>query len=279
MALFLTVLILSYLYHGLGVTVGYHRLLSHRSFKVPLWLEYLIVSGGYLCLEGSPIFWVTAHRLHHRYSDHAGDPHSPRDGFWHAFFGWMLKAKAADTAAISKKLCPDVWRDSIYRWLDVGHTDARALLCIFFFVAFRALIFFTLGPTALFANLIASVVIFCAPCLVNSVCHLPDHGYQNFDARDNSRNVWWVGLLALGEGWHNNHHALPHSARHGLKPDELDVSWMMISVLKALGLASEVRMPQWKHLVINQTVLVDQTAVVEEPEVIRAKSMSHFSRN
>lgn len=253
MTLFITVLIVSYLYHGLGVTVGYHRLLSHRAFKVPLWLEYLIVSGGYFCLEGSPIFWVTAHRLHHRYSDLPGDPHSPRDGVWHAFLGWMLNYKAKDTREISQKTCPDLWRDGLYRWLDVGHTDARATLCVAFFIAFRVLLYLCLGPVALAANLIASVLIFCCPCLVNSVCHLKSFGYQNFDARDQSRNVWWVGLMALGEGWHNNHHALPQSARHGLKPFEVDISYWMICLMQALGLARDVRLPNWKHLLIGQT--------------------------
>ncbi|MBX9694204.1 MAG: fatty acid desaturase [Cyanobacteria bacterium] len=243
MSLFLTVLIVSYLYHGLGITLGYHRLLSHRSFKVPLWLEYLLVSGGYLAFEGSPIFWVTTHRMHHRYSDHPGDPHSPEDGWWHSFIGWMLKPTVSYSDEESRKYCPDLFRDPVYKALHCNHSRYHALLCLVLCCVFRVAIFLLLGPWAVLANLIGALLPFTGALLVNSVGHTPSFGYQTFNTGEKSTNVWWVAMLSLGEGWHNNHHAIPQSARHGMQPLEFDLSWEALKLLRRLTLASEIRLP------------------------------------
>jgi len=248
MTTFIFAFLISYLYHGLGITLGYHRLLAHRSFKVPRWLEYLIISGGYLCFEGSPISWVTNHRLHHRFSDHDGDPHSPKDGLWHAFIGWMLKPRVDVSADESRVICADLYRDRLYVALDAGKTSMHALICLVLGVAFRGAIFLALGPMALAANLLASLFTFNAPLLVNSFGHIEKLGYRNFDTADSSQNVWYIALLALGEGWHNNHHALPQSARHGLKASEIDVSWIALALLEKLGLACEIRLPARQKL-------------------------------
>lgn len=244
LATFFTAYALFYLYHGLGITLGYHRLLSHRSLHLPKWLEYLIISGGYLSLEGSPIFWVTTHRLHHRYSDHEGDPHSPMDGLWHAFVAWMWAPTVIVTAEESRLISPDLYRDPIYRVLHCGHTSWDGILCLALAAVFRVVIYLLFGPLVLFANLAATLTAFLGPLLVNSVGHLRRFGYESYNCGDDSRNVWFVALLSLGEGWHNNHHAFPQSARHGLKVLEVDPTWLVIRVLKAIGVAKEIRLPK-----------------------------------
>lgn len=244
METFLLAFLVFYWYHTSGITIGYHRLLSHKSLRLPKWLEYLIVSGGYLALEGSPIFWVTTHRLHHRYSDQNGDPHSPMDGLWHAFISWMWKPKVLISAEESRRIAPDLYRDPVYNFLHCRHTHFDGVLCLVFAAIYRLLIYVLFGPVVLAANLCATFFAFLGPLLVNSVGHMRRFGYQTYDAGDDSRNVWFVAMLSLGEGWHNNHHAFPQSARHGLKTLEIDPSWMAICLLKFLGLAKDIRLPK-----------------------------------
>ncbi len=243
MNLFLAAFVASYVFHTLGITLGYHRLLSHKSLRVPKLVEYLIVAGGYLTFEGSPIFWVTTHRLHHRYSDRDGDPHSPLDGLWHAFVAWMWKPKVIVTAEQSRLLAPDLYRDPVYRFLHCKHTHWDGILCLAIGILFRVILYFLFGPIVLAANLLASALAFLGPLLVNSVAHINYFGYESYKCNDNSRNVWFVALLSMGEGWHNNHHAFPQSARHGLKPSEVDLTWIAIKLLQFLGLAKNVRLP------------------------------------
>src|SRR5688572_32646629 len=127
MLTFWIVLLVSYLYHGMGITVGYHRLLSHKALKVPKWLEYLFVSGGYLALEGSPVAWVATHRVHHCYSaESMKDPHTPVDGFWHSWVGWLLQPKVKFTPQDIEQTVPDLWRDPVYRFFDFNHTKTHA---------------------------------------------------------------------------------------------------------------------------------------------------------
>jgi stearoyl-CoA desaturase (delta-9 desaturase) len=264
MTLFLTVFVLSYLYHGLGITLGYHRLLSHRSFKCPKWFEYFIVMGGYLALEGSPIYWVTTHRLHHRYSDRPGDPHSPRDGLWHSFLGWMTTPTVRYGEDESRRLCPDLYRDPFYKFLHAHHTRWHALLCLSFYVAFRLLILAVLGPVALAANMIAALLPFIGALLVNSFGHIPGMGYQNFKTGEDSQNVWWIASLSLGEGWHNNHHAIPVSARHGMKASEPDLTWEAIRLLKLFGIVRDLRMPESSPRFVQMGI--DTDAETSSPE-------------
>lgn len=251
LGMFLAVFLVSYLYHGLGITLGYHRLLSHKSFKVPKIFEYLLVSGGYLAFEGSPIFWVTTHRLHHKYSDKPGDPHSPKDGWWHSFLGWLFNPVVKYSAEESERLCPDLYKDPVYEALHMNHTRWHALVCLGLCILFRVLIFVVLGPVALAANIIAGVMPFIGAHLVNSFGHMPSLGYQNFNTGENSRNIWWVAMLSLGEGWHNNHHAIPSSARHGMKLLEPDLSWEALRVFKLVGLAGEIKLPDATRLQNN----------------------------
>lgn len=241
---FLVAFFISYAYHGLGITLGYHRLLSHRALKVPKWFEYFIVSGGYLALEGSPIFWVATHRLHHRYSDHKGDPHSPLDGLWHAFVSWMWKPTVTISAEQSRLLVPDLYRDHLYTFLHCRHSGWDGALCLVATIALRVSLFFLFGPIVVVANVLAAMVAFTGPLLVNSLGHVKAYGYQSYECGDNSRNNWLVASLSLGEGWHNNHHAFPQSARHGLKSIEIDPTWICIQLLKLVGIASNIRLPK-----------------------------------
>lgn len=217
----------------LGISMGYHRLHTHRSYKVPRLLEYFFAICGALTLEGGPIFWVATHRIHHQKSDQEGDPHSPRDGAFWAHMGWILfgEAKHNNTALMSK-YAPDLAKDSFYVWLNNYHWLPLVALSVLLYV---------LGgwPVLLWGTCVRVVIGLHATWLVNSATHL--WGTRRFTTRDDSRNSWWVALLTFGEGWHNNHHAHPTSARHGLAWYEFDPSWMQITLLKYLGIAKSVR--------------------------------------
>lgn len=266
---------LFYTYHALGITLGYHRILSHRSLVVPRWLEYLIVSGGYLSLEGSPIFWVSTHRLHHRYSDHEGDPHSPNDGLWHAFIAWMWDRKIVISATQSRQIAPDLYRDPVYRFLHCRHTHWDGILCLMLAILFRLAIYIFLGPTVLVANLLASAMAFVGPLLVNTIAHLPQFGYETYPCGDSSRNVWFVAMLSFGEGWHNNHHAFPQSARHGLALREFDGTWVAVCLLKFLGLAKQIRLPKNQcHLPVRSKPTDREPARDKESVVVRETHLS-----
>jgi stearoyl-CoA desaturase (delta-9 desaturase) len=218
---------------GLGISMGYHRLHTHRSYKVPLALEYFFAVCGSMTLEGGPIFWVATHRVHHQHSDKPGDPHSPRDGAWWAHVGWILLGEANhnNTRKMSK-YAPDLAKDPFYVWLNNYHWLPLTI---------SAVLLFAIGglPLVLWAICFRVVFGLHATWLVNSATHL--WGSRRFETRDDSRNNWWVALLTFGEGWHNNHHAHPTSARHGLAWYEFDPSWILLKVLKAFGIAKAIR--------------------------------------
>jgi sn-1 stearoyl-lipid 9-desaturase len=253
-----------YLYHGLGVTLGYHRLLTHRSLQVPRWLMYFIVSGGYLCLMGSPIVWVGVHRLHHQKSDQEGDPHSPLHGFKHALYGWMFEMKGVQTDEEMQTQAQDLMQDPFFRMLGTEHEPYQAQLCLAISVAVALFIALTLGWIPALANVVTTAIVFWSTQLVNAACHSEGMGYRSHDTRESSRNLWWVGILALGEGWHNNHHAMPKSARHGLAWFEVDVTWYAICILEKLGLATKVVRPLKlsKNLASQSEPTTTNTAIV-----------------
>jgi fatty-acid desaturase len=232
----------SYLWHGLGVTLGYHRMLAHRSLVLPAWVAYPVVIGGYLALQGSPVVWVGVHRLHHVKSDAPGDPHSPQDGFLHALVGWMFKMHRLQTNEQLHAMAQDVMRNPVYRWLGTKHTADHVVRCLLLSVVFRVIILYSLGAAAMAANLLAALLIFCSAQLVNAVCHVRILGaYRRFPTDEHSFNSWLLGLIALGEGWHNNHHAAPRMARHGLRPLEIDATWYAILLLERMGMARRVQ--------------------------------------
>jgi stearoyl-CoA desaturase (delta-9 desaturase) len=218
---------------GLGISMGYHRLHTHRSYKLPRALEYFLAICGTLTLEGGPIFWVATHRIHHQFSDRPGDPHSPREGAWWSHIGWLLVGESKhNNTKLLAKYAPDLARDPFYVWLNNYHWIMPTLLAALLF----AIGGFSMMLWGSFARIVFSLH---ATWLVNSATHM--WGGRRFNTRDDSRNLWWVALLSFGEGWHNNHHAHPTSARHGLAWYEFDISWIHISILKFLGIAKAVR--------------------------------------
>ncbi len=228
-----TALFLYWMATGLGISLGYHRLHTHRSFKVPLWMEYCFAVCGALTLEGGPIFWVATHRIHHQKSDQLGDPHSPRDGAWWAHVGWILLGEAKhNNTKLMAKYAPDLAKHRFYVWLNNYHWLPMVVLSGIL-LAFGGL------PLLLWGVCLRVVVGLHATWLVNSATHM--WGRRRFATRDDSRNNWWVALMTFGEGWHNNHHAHPTSARHGLAWYEFDISWITLKLMRALGIAKGVK--------------------------------------
>jgi len=216
-----------------GIGMCYHRLLTHRSYTIPKWLEYSMAVCGCLALEGGPLNWVTTHRIHHQYSDKDGDPHTPRDGKWWAHIVWMLVGNATRaTPEDCRRYSPDLMKDKFLMWLSANNAlPVLVLSGVLFLVG--GLPFFLWGVCfRITANLHAT-------WMVNSLTHF--WGTRRFETRDDSRNNAMVAILSFGEGWHNNHHAHPTSARHGLAWYEFDMSWIMIHFLERIGVASRVR--------------------------------------
>lgn len=271
-------------WHGLGITLGYHRLLTHKSLVVPKWLEYLIVSNGYFALMGSPIVWVGVHRQHHQRSDQPGDPHSPRDGFWHALYKWMYYAGDLQSDAEVQKQAHDLMNDPVYSRLGIEHGAYHAKLNVALSVVFRLFLLALFGWPCVVGNLIGTFTIFWSTQFVNTFCHLPAVGYRTYKTTEDSRNVWWVGLLALGEGWHNNHHAVPKSARHGLQWWEFDFTWAMIVVLERLGLVKRVVRPSQVLLDKKRESIVDKahqtvSAAVRDASLAAKEAVESARRN
>ncbi len=230
---FLTAVALYWVSLSLGIGMGYHRLLTHRAYKVPRWMEYTLALCGTLALEGGPIFWVAAHRAHHQFADKDGDPHSPREGGWWAHIIWMLVGNASHcNLEECSRYAPDMVKDRFHVWLSKYHYVPLTALAILLF-AVEGFPFLLWG---VFFRVSAGQH---ATWLVNSATHL--WGSRRFETRDDSRNNWWVALLTFGEGWHNNHHAHPTSARHGLAWYEIDVTWLTIRFLQMVGLIRSVR--------------------------------------
>jgi stearoyl-CoA desaturase (delta-9 desaturase) len=227
-ALFLTL----YVVTGLGITVGYHRLLTHRSFDAPAWLRRTFAWMGAAALQGGPLVWVGTHRRHHRFSDLPGDPHSPRESFWHAHIGWMMQWRdRKEDRAYAK----DLARDPFIAWLDkFGVVPWIVNIAICYAVA---------GPRGvLWGVVICTVFTWNITWSVNSFCHR--FGSRPYGTKEGSRNLWWVGLLGHGEGWHNNHHAYQKSALTGETPLQIDLSGYLIRGLEAAGVISNVTRPK-----------------------------------
>jgi len=230
---------------NVGIGMCYHRLLTHRGYQTPKWVEYLMTICATLSLEGGPIFWVSTHRVHHQFSDQEGDPHTPREGGWWAHTGWMLFGNAlhAQTAVLARYV-PDLSRDRFHVWLSKYHWIPLTASG----VALFALGWLTGGVKNAIGMVLWGVVLrvtlgLHATWLVNSATHL--WGSRRFETHDDSRNSWWVALLTGGEGWHNNHHAHPVSARHGLKWYEFDPNFWGIWLLSKIGLARKIRIAKF----------------------------------
>lgn len=230
---FFSALALYWITLSFGIGMGYHRLLTHRSYKVPKPIEYFLTICATLALEGGPMFWVATHRVHHQFSDKHGDPHSPRDGRWWAHIIWMLVGDVThcDTA-LCARYAPDLAKDRFHAWITKYHYVPLTVTGILLF-AFGGL------PCLLWGVFLRVTLGLHVTWMVNSLTHI--WGARRFETRDDSRNNWFVALLSFGEGWHNNHHAHPTSARHGLAWYELDITWLTIRLLQRIGLAKSVK--------------------------------------
>jgi stearoyl-CoA desaturase (delta-9 desaturase) len=225
--------ILYYIAIGLGISMGYHRLHTHRSYKVPRWVEYFFAICGTLTLEGGPIFWVATHRVHHQLSDLPGDPHSPRDGAFWAHMGWIMFGDTNhNNTKMMSKYAPDLGKQPFYVWLNNWHWVPIAVLG-------TALCLWGGLQMFLWGICLRVVLGLHATWAVNSATHM--FGSRRFNTRDDSRNTWWIAIVSFGEGWHNNHHAHPTSARHGLAWYEFDPSWLLVKALKAVGIAKAIK--------------------------------------
>ena len=218
---------------SLGVGLGWHRLLTHRSFAVPKWLEYLLTILGTMSIQDSPDKWVATHRMHHKFTEAEGDPHSTRAGFWWAQIGWILWRPAQDHDADTlRRYIPDLLKDP-------GHR----LISRFYFVPIiiSAGILFLIGGWSMVVwGVFARVVVgWHTTWFVNSLSHL--YGNRPHVTNDASTNNWFVALLTFGEGWHNNHHAFPASARHGMERHQFDLNWITIRLLERVGWATKVK--------------------------------------
>jgi len=241
----LGILAVMYLLTGLGVTVGFHRLLTHRAFQTYPWLERTFAVLGSLSVEGSVLDWVADHRRHHAFSDREGDPHSPHvghgsglRGLWHAHVGWLLETQGQ---ADWKRYAAELYEDPAMR--SIGRRFPWLVLLSLLVPAVAGFVLdeFTLKGAALglvWGGLVRIFFVHHVTWSVNSVCHF--FGRRRFDIEDRSTNVGWLALVSFGESWHHNHHAFPRSAYHGLRRWELDPSGLIISAMARVGLAWNV---------------------------------------
>lgn len=229
-------LLLHWLFGSIGICLGYHRLLTHRSLQVPKPLEYVIATIGALALQGSPIFWVAGHRIHHLHTeDMDKDPYSARRGFWWSHMLWLFyKRPEFFDYSSYRQFAPDLDRDPFYRWLDRSFLWLQIPLGVLLYL---------LGGWSfvIYGMFVRAVLLWHSTWLINSATHIT--GYRTHYCEDNSRNLWWAAILTYGEGWHNNHHAYPNVAKAGWQWWEIDMTWWAILLLKKLGLARKVVLP------------------------------------
>jgi stearoyl-CoA desaturase (delta-9 desaturase) len=221
---------------GLGISIGYHRLLTHRAFTTPKVVEYLLTICGALALEGGAISWVARHRLHHARPDQDDDPHSPRHGLWWSHLGWVVNGESDHSEVQSlTRYAQDLAKDRFHLWLSRWNFVPQ----IFLF----GILYWAGGWQFIWWGICARVVyVWHVTGFVNSLGHVI--GRRRFETPDNSRNMWWLALFTFGENWHNNHHAYPASARHGLAWYEIDLSWYVIWTMKKLGLIRKIRLAE-----------------------------------
>jgi stearoyl-CoA desaturase (delta-9 desaturase) len=232
-----------YIPTGLGITVGFHRLFTHRSFKTGPVTRGVFAALGSAAIEGPIVAWVADHRKHHAFSDEEGDPHSPHvdhgglRGLFHAHVGWLF---VHDQRALKTRYAPDLLADPV-----VSFVNRTFLLWVLVGFAVPFAIGFVLGGTLvaaltslLWGGLIRMFCLHHVTYSINSLCHV--FGRRDFETGDESRNLAWLAIPSFGESWHNNHHAFPTSSVHGLKWWQVDLSSMVIRVLEKLGLAWDV---------------------------------------
>jgi stearoyl-CoA desaturase (delta-9 desaturase) len=246
---YLVLLFVMYLISGLGITVGYHRFFTHKSFETPRFMQALLAIAGSMAVEGSVLKWAAVHRSHHQHSDDEHDPHSPHThgagvmnairGMWHAHMGWLFRSHSISL----QKYVVDLRRDRLITtmsalfplWVMLGLLIPAVLGGLLTWSWTGVLLGFIWG------GLVRVFLVHHVTWSINSVCHI--WGSRPFNSHDESRNNAVFGVLGLGEGWHNNHHAFPTSARHGLRWWQLDISYIVIVMMSWVGLTSKIRVP------------------------------------
>lgn len=227
---------LHWLFGSIGICLGYHRLLTHRSLQVPKGLEHALALIGSLALQGGPLFWVAGHRRHHTYTEDVDkDPYSAKRGFWWSHMGWLLyKRPEFFEYESNRKFAPDLAKDAFYCWLERYYLLLQIPLGVGLYL---------LGGWSfvIYGLFVRAVLLWHSTWLINSASHIT--GYRSYDSDDNSRNLWWAAILTYGEGWHNNHHAYPNVAKAGWKWWEIDLTWWAILSLKQMGLARKIVLP------------------------------------
>jgi stearoyl-CoA desaturase (delta-9 desaturase) len=241
----LAILVVMYLITAFGITIGFHRLLTHRAFATYPWLERTFAVMGSLSVQGSVMDWVADHRKHHAHTDREGDPHSPHvghgsglSGLWHAHVGWLMETQGQ---ADWKRYAPDLYEDPGMRRIGRRFPALAVLSLLIPTAAGFVLDGFTLDGALrglVWGGLVRIFFVHHITWSVNSICHF--FGSRRFDVDDHSTNVGWLAVLSLGESWHHNHHAFPRSAYHGLRWFEVDPSGLIITGLQRVGLAWNV---------------------------------------
>lgn len=244
-----------YVISGLGITVGFHRLLTHKSFDASPNVRAAWAIAGSLAVQGSVIGWVATHRRHHAYSDEHGDPHSPHvdledgtrgmlRGLYHAHMGWFFQPDGSDY---------DTWTPDLKAEPKIAAIEANFPYLLAATFILPALVGGILSQSVIgavtafvWAGVMRVALLQHVTWAINSICHV--YGTRPFASRDQSRNVIWLSLLSFGESWHNGHHAFPASARHGLRWWEFDVSWLTIRLMALLGIARNIKLPSPKQL-------------------------------
>lgn len=229
----ITAVVLHWATCSLGICLGYHRYLSHRSMKLKSPAEFFVLLCGVLSGEGTPLRWSAVHRVHHQRSDHFGDPHSPRHGaFWAHLFWTFVKHKKDDQDVLYKRYVPDLVNRPLMQFFE------RTFV---FWLIGSGVVLYAIGGLSLllWGLCVRMVFAYHSTWLINSATHI--WGYRNYDTTDDSRNIWWVALFAYGEGWHNNHHAHPSIAPAGHRWWEVDMTWWAIKFLRFTGLATDVK--------------------------------------
>lgn len=237
-----------YLFTGLGITIGFHRLFTHKSFETNRFMRDLLAIAGSLAVQGPVIKWVADHRRHHAFADQEGDPHSPHlddgpglrgvvKGLWHAHVGWML----GDEATSPRRWCPDLLKEGDIRTID----RLFPLWLVSTFVLPPAIGFAVTGTlrgaltAGLWGSLVRVFMLHHVTWSINSICHF--YGKRPFESDDFSTNNWVLSVISLGESWHNNHHAFPSSAIHGIDRRQPDITGAIIAGLEKIGLARNVK--------------------------------------
>jgi fatty-acid desaturase len=249
----------NFIFTSLGIGAGYHRLLTHRGFECPRWFEYVLTTLGVCSFQDSPARWVLVHRVHHQHSDHQNDPHTPKVTTFWSHMGWLfVDNRSLSTGTAYDKYARDIMRDDYYRWLQ------RRMNWVWVYVAHAALIaigamvvglawgmslmdayWFTV-KVVLWGVVLRTVFTWHVTWGINSFSHM--WGYRNYETREDSRNNWLFAFLTNGEGWHNNHHADPRSARHGHRVWEIDLTWAFLWCAEKIGLVSGLVRPNERAL-------------------------------